>query len=131
LRISYKGIKKRIVEDFPEIRFEKSENRTSYMEDGVVYLKEEDYNPKTMVALFNILHEVGHVLTSEPYMGRSEREWRATMWAIFVAKRYGVTIPDWRKENFQKDIYFWFEVEKQLLKTKPRICKTALKLQWR
>ena len=129
MALSCKKIKEKIFKDYPWIKFERS-TFGSQERDGVVYLADDDYDPKTMVDLFNILHEIGHAFTSEPEDSRAEREWMATMWAIFHMKRYGIKIPEWRKENFQDDIYKWYNLEKELGRSH-RMSKSALKLRWR
>ena len=126
-----KGIMKQIILEHPDITIKKSKTDSSYTENGVIYLAEDDYEPSTMVDVFNLLHEIGHVYTSESWMSRAEREWRATTWAIFHMKKYGVKIPNWRKDNFQDDIYFWYNFEKALTGKKIRMSKSQLKLFWR
>ena len=128
---SCKKIAEEIRKDNADIKIMKSETKKTHMENGIVYLADDDYKLDNMVSLFNLLHEIGHARTNEKWMARSEREWRATTWAIFYMNKYGVKIPQWRKDNFQEDIYFWYEFEKSLLKAKPRMKKPNLKLFWR
>ena len=127
---SCKEIKKRILKDYPDVKVEQTADKRSCAEGDTIYLSKEDYEPKKMVDLFNILHEIGHVYTSEKWMPRAEREWRATTWAIFHMKKYGIRIPEWRKKNFQEDIYFWYELEKAFFNRDMRMKKQNLKLFW-
>ena len=130
-RVSYKKIKEKIQNDYPNIKMVPSDNKHTHAKDGVIYLLPKDYNPKDMVAIFNILHELGHVFNDKPDMRRHEREWRATTWAIDAAEKYGVTIPQWRKDNFQADVLFWYGMEKDMLKLKCNMNRRTLKLKWR
>lgn len=123
--------RQQIMGDYPCVTVKHTEEKESHTENGIVFLNDEDYSSNTMVANFNLLHEIGHVYTSEPWMSRAEREWRATTWAIFHMKKYGIKIPDWRKKNFQDDIYFWYEVEKTFTNHKIRMNMTQLELFWR
>ena len=127
---SCKSIKERILADYPDVKVEHTEEKQSHAVDDTIYLNDQDYEPRTMVALFNILHEIGHVYTHEKWMPRSEREWRATTWAIFHMKKYGIRIPEWRKKNFQEDVYLWYLLEKEFLHTDMRMKKQNLKLFW-
>jgi len=53
------------------------------------------WHPKNSVAsTFELLHEVGHIMTTKSTMRRCESEYYATQWAIDRAKEYGITIPD-------------------------------------
>ena len=122
---------KQILSDYSGITVKKSEKNKSFMKNGTIYLMEEDYALDNMVSLFNLLHEIGHVYGDEKWMSRAEREWRATTWAILHMKKYGVKIPQWRKKDFQDDIYFWYEIEKTFTENKIRMNKTQLKLFWR
>ena len=119
------------MEDYPDIIIKRTEDKKSHIENGMVLLNDEDYNSNNMVSNFNLLHEIGHVYTSEPWTSRAEREWRATTWAIFHMKKYGIKIPEWRKKNFQEDIYFWYAVEKEFTDHEIRMSKAQLKLFWR
>ena len=131
MRESLKSRRDRILKDYADVEVRKTEDKKSHIENGVVCLNKEDYKLDSMVSVFNLLHEIGHVYTNEPWMSRAEREWRATTWAIFHMKKYGIKIPEWRKKNFQEDIYFWYEVEKEFTDHEIRMSKTQLKLFWR
>ena len=48
----------------------------------------------SVVATFDLLHEIGHIETSRPKMRRAEDEYSATVWALKMAREYGLTIPD-------------------------------------
>lgn len=131
MRKSCKRILEEIKRDFPDVPFEKTDEKNSFAKNGKIYLVPDTYDGKTMVGLFDVLHEIGHVYGDEKWMFRSEREWRASTWAIMMMRKYGIKLPAWRKKNFQDDIYFWYEVEKAFLVDKNRMSKTQLKLFWR
>ena len=42
---------------------------------------------------FELLHEVGHIVSNKSTMRRCEQEYYATVWAVERAKEYGLTIP--------------------------------------
>ena len=43
---------------------------------------------------FVLLHEIGHIETTKPYMRRAEEEYYATVWAMDRCKEYGISIPE-------------------------------------
>ena len=43
---------------------------------------------------FDLLHEIGHCMTTKGWMRRSESEYHATVWAIEKSKKLGLDIPE-------------------------------------
>lgn len=50
---------------------------------------------------FELLHEVGHIVSNKSGMRRCEQEYHATVWAIERAKEYGLTIPKETISDYQ------------------------------
>lgn len=44
----------------------------------------------SIVSTFDLLHEIGHIVNNNSRMRRCEEEYHATVWAIQVAKEYGI-----------------------------------------
>lgn len=42
---------------------------------------------------FTLLHEIGHIETTQSWMRRAESEYHATVWAINECKKYGIEVP--------------------------------------
>ena len=53
---------------------------------------------------FTLLHEVGHIETTKSGMRRAEEEYFATIWAIKIAKEYGIDIPKKIIDDYQEYI---------------------------
>lgn len=43
---------------------------------------------------FELLHEVGHIMTTKSKMRRAEAEYHATMWALRRCMEYEINVPD-------------------------------------
>lgn len=60
------------------------------------------WKPKSsLVALFDLAHEIGHIMTNHAGMTRMAEEYAATCWAIDVFKEYGLTVPDRVMHDYQ------------------------------
>ena len=42
---------------------------------------------------FTLLHEIGHIETTQSWMRRAESEYHATVWAINECKKNGIEVP--------------------------------------
>ena len=58
----------------------------------------------SLVALFDLLHEIGHIMTTKTSMRRAESEYYATCFAIDVFKEYSLTVPDRVMHVYQRYI---------------------------
>lgn len=63
------------------------------------------WQPKnSLAATFDLLHEVGHIMTTTSKMRRVEAEYYATIWAIERCKEYGLTLTEKIINVYQKYI---------------------------
>lgn len=73
-----------------------------------VHMKERricKWKPKnSLVALFDLAHEIGHIETNKSTMKRAEEEYYATCFAIDVFKEYGLTVPEKIMHTYQRYI---------------------------
>ena len=53
---------------------------------------------------FTLLHEVGHIETTQAWMRRAESEFYATVWAIETMWMYGLEVPDKTIAKYQRYI---------------------------
>jgi len=52
------------------------------------------WKPKNSIqATFDLMHEVGHIMTTKAGMRRAEEELYATLWAFDRCREYGLKIP--------------------------------------
>lgn len=58
----------------------------------------------SIVATFDLLHEIGHIMTNHAGMRRVEQEYYATIWAIDICKELNIVIPDKIYNCYQKYI---------------------------
>lgn len=114
-----KAIRDSILKDYPEYEYYimDCQSHCDYMsKPRKIYLNEQEFNNCTHVILFDILHEIGHAKTNRVGQTRCLREYNASKWAIEHCKEYGVRLPEWRRKNFQEDIYKWKKKEKEVMK---------------
>lgn len=63
------------------------------------------WHPKNSVqSTFELLHEIGHIMTTKTFMRRCEEEFYATQWAINVAEDYNMDIPQKIIDEYQNYI---------------------------
>lgn len=55
-------------------------------------------------ATFELLHEVGHIMTKTSKMRRCESEYYATIWALECCKEYGIEVSDKLMASYQRYI---------------------------
>ena len=71
------------------------------------------WHPKNSAqSTFELLHEIGHIMTTKTFMRRCEEEFYATQWAIEIAKEYGMDIPQKVISEYQR--YINMELERGL-----------------
>ena len=69
------------------------------------------WHPKnSVVATFELLHEIGHIENNNSTMRRSEEEYYATIWAIDRLKEYGFDVP--KKSLFIYQRYILSEISR-------------------
>lgn len=72
----------------------------------VIFIPETYYQKVVdMEVLFDLLHEVGHIMTSNDNMLTCEKEYYATVWAYEHRKEYGIRVGEKIKEKYNK--YIW------------------------
>ena len=59
----------------------------------------------SVLATFELLHEIGHCENNNSKMRRCEQEYYATQWALDKCKELGINVPDKNVEDYQKYIY--------------------------
>ena len=55
----------------------------------------------SLASTFTLLHEVGHIMTTQSWMRRAEEEYYATVWALDECKRYGLEAPQKLIKEYQ------------------------------
>ena len=58
----------------------------------------------SIVSLFELAHEIGHIMTKTSKMRRCESEYYATVWAIEKFKEYDLIVPESILDKYQKYI---------------------------
>lgn len=53
---------------------------------------------------FELFHEIGHIETTTGKMRRAESEYYATVWAMSMADKYGLEVPDYLIKDYQEYI---------------------------
>lgn len=102
---SFLEIQKEIIENYKIVIVENStcKSRMHTHCDGTRRICK--WQPKnSIVATFDLLHEVGHIMTTTSKMRRVEAEFYATIWAIERCKEYGLEIPTLILNRYQKYI---------------------------
>lgn len=100
-----------------------------YIPERIVYMCSNDFINPTAESLFDLLHEIGHILTNTYNMKRCEEEYYATQWAIKEMKKLEFQISHKRKKEFQNYIWKWRETGIKL-KAKNMPSKEQLILEW-
>lgn len=75
-----------------------------------IYFKYEIYKNPDDEDLFDLLHEIGHIMTNKSGMKRCMEEFLATQWALDHMKLYKVNITKKRIEKFQNYILEWRDI---------------------
>lgn len=76
---------------------------------GFVYFNNSIIQKPTNDDLFDLLHEIGHIITNKYKMKRCIEEFLATKWAIENSSKFNVICSDKRFKEYQKYIYKWRE----------------------
>ena len=100
-----------------------------YVPERIIYISCDKFLNPTPSSLFDLLHEIGHIMTNKKGMKRCEEEFYATQWAIEEMKRYKYEISDNRKNVFQEYIWKWRDTAIKL-KAKTVPSKEELTLKW-
>lgn len=59
----------------------------------------------SLVNLFELAHEIGHIMTKTSKMRRCESEYFATVWAIQELAKYDLQVPENQMKAYQRYIY--------------------------
>lgn len=59
----------------------------------------------SLVNLFELAHEIGHIMTKTSKMRRCESEYFATVWAIQELAKYNLQVPENQIKAYQRYIY--------------------------
>lgn len=100
-----------------------------YIPERIIYLSCNNFLNPTPNSLFDLLHEIGHIMTNKSGMKRCEEEYYATQWAIEEIKKYGYEISNKRKDEFQQYIWKWRDTAIKL-KAKITPSREELTLKW-
>lgn len=76
----------------------------SYRSIGIIYLSNRIKEDPCDDNIFELLHEIGHILNNTDDMKMCEEEYYATVWAINESKKYKLKITDDCKEMYQNYI---------------------------
>lgn len=106
-----------------------SENEYATLEDRRIYICVDSLNNPTVELLFDLYHEIGHVVTNEINQKRYYQEYLATEYAIKRFKKLGLKLPAKRKREWQEYIYKWRETSIKL-RGKNILPKEKLVLSW-
>lgn len=64
------------------------------------------WHPKSSVlATFELLHEIGHCENNDGTMRRCEQEFYATQWALDICREYGIDVPEAIIDRYQRYVY--------------------------
>lgn len=100
-----KQVQQEIIEEYNMIIDEHSKCRSRMH----VHTRERricKWHPKSSVlATFELLHEIGHCENNNSKMRRCEQEYYATQWALDKCKELGIDVSDKNVEDYQKYIY--------------------------
>lgn len=58
----------------------------------------------SITSTFTLFHEIGHIMTDKGGMRRAEQEYYATVWAIEECKKYGLQVPQYIIDSYQRYI---------------------------
>ena len=75
-----------------------------YRDNKIIFLSNKIKKNPIDDNIFEMLHEIGHILNNDNSMKKCEREYYATVWAIKQSKKYKLNISDDCKEMYQKYI---------------------------
>lgn len=81
-------------------------------DEGEIWFNKERFNKPTRYFLFVMLHEIGHMKNNTKEDNRSMSEFKATVWALEHAKKYGVYPSKKTLEIFQEDVYKWRNLDR-------------------
>jgi hypothetical protein len=59
----------------------------------------------SIISLFTLAHEIGHIMTKTSKMRRCESEYYATVWAIQELHKYGLKVPEQKIQEYQRYVY--------------------------
>ena len=75
-----------------------------YRENKIIFLSNKIKENPVDDNIFEMLHEIGHILNNNNSMKKCEREYYATVWAIKESKKYNLNISNNCKRLYQNYI---------------------------
>ena len=91
----------------------------AHLDTKTVFMPKKEFEKMGVETLFDFLHEIGHLETNTDGMTRQEEEYYATTWAIDrMTKVYGFTLPESRKQDFERYISGYSSRNNKILKIK-------------
>lgn len=78
-----------------------------YLNSGLIIVDVNKIMNPTDTFIFDLLHEIGHIMSNKEGMKRWEEEASATEWAIKEAKKYNITISQNTRNRYDKYINDW------------------------
>lgn len=109
--------------------FDDCPNAYCYLKEKEIHFPIKSFTNPNCRAVFDMLHEIGHLETNKKGMKRCEEEFYATKWAIKEMKKYNFEINPCDKRDFQDYIWKWRDTSIKL-KGKNVPSKESLTLKW-
>lgn len=110
-------------------RFTNEDVPYCHVPEKIIYLKLTAFLHPTKESVFDMLHEIGHIMTNKPKMKRYEEEYHATVWAIKEAKKYNLKVTKKRRQEYQNYIWNWRDSSIKR-KGKNILSKEEVTLEW-
>lgn len=108
-----KEIWKKIIEDYSGdigIYHNFKENYScAVLEHRIIFISYIYRNKYTIDSIMNLLHEIGHIMTSDKKDAPCLREYKASQWAIDKCKEYGLRPTKKVVQDHQEYIYEHFQ----------------------
>jgi hypothetical protein len=79
-------------------------NSLCYRNNKIIFLSNKIKDNPIDDNIFEMLHEIGHILNNDDSMKKCEREYNATVWAIKESKKYRLNISNNCKKLYQNYI---------------------------
>ena len=94
-----------------------------YRDNRIIFLSNRIKENPIDDNIFEMLHEIGHILNNNDTMKKCEREYYATVWAIKESKKYKLNISNGCKRLYQNYINGY-------TKNRKTISKADVVLHW-
>lgn len=101
----------------------------SYVMHRIIVMHEGTFESPTEWDILTLLHEIGHVKTNTQKMKVYEKEYSATQWSAYEARKIGIPVNDLWREAFQD--YIWKKRQMCINKKGKNVAnKEALIVKW-